>query len=381
MSAAPDSPSLVISQLTAPGRGAVATIAMHGNLRSLDQYFRAVNGKPANEQPLDRICYGQWGTEAAEDVVFIRIAVNLGELHCHGGTAAVSRILADLRDVGGVTVSADEWMRREHAGLAGELIAVVPKATTTRTARLIWAQIDLLPDAIQRLTAADWPQRREQLKGMLSWRDFGLHLTTPWRVVLCGRPNVGKSSLINALVGFERSVVYDQPGTTRDIVTVETAFDGWPVELSDTAGLRVTDDALESEGVRRARERLKNADAIVVVVDGTTGVTDEDRRVLEEFPDALAIWNKCDVSRPPVAIENPEEISLLPVSARTGEGLDQLMSSLVDTLVPETPGDEQAFPVSSRLVVTLERLHEAAIGEHAGDWQELMQSLVGDTTP
>ena len=93
--------------------------------------------------------------------------------------------------------------------------------------------------------------------------DLGLHLTSPWRVVVAGPPNVGKSSLINALVGYHRAVVFDTPGTTRDVVTVGTAIDGWPVELSDTAGIRPSDDRLESR-VGRAIEQTRQADLVAL---------------------------------------------------------------------------------------------------------------------
>ena len=81
----------------------------------------------------------------------------------------------------------------------------------------------------------------------------GRHLLTPFDVVLAGPANVGKSSLINALVGYNRAIVYDAPGTTRDVITAETAIDGWPVTLSDTAGLRDSDDPLEMAGVQTAQ--------------------------------------------------------------------------------------------------------------------------------
>ena len=104
---------------------------------------------------------------------------------------------------------------------------------------------------------------------MLQFRDLGLHLTTPWRVVLAGAPNVGKSSLMNAIAGYQRAIVSPTPGTTRDVVTVTTAIDGWPVQLADTAGLRETQDELESAGVALADAAIGEADLVIVVSDAS----------------------------------------------------------------------------------------------------------------
>jgi tRNA modification GTPase len=88
-------------------------------------------------------------------------------------------------------------------------------------------------------------------------------------VVIAGPPNVGKSSLINALLGYQRAIVFDQPGTTRDVLTATTAIDGWPVELADTAGIREGDDAIETEGVARALAEIRAADLVVEVWDAS----------------------------------------------------------------------------------------------------------------
>ena len=90
-----------------------------------------------------------------------------------------------------------------------------------------------------------------------------------WRVVIAGPPNVGKSSLINAMAGYERAIVSPLPGTTRDVVTLTTAIDGWPVQLADTAGLRASDDELESAGVKLAGAALAAADLVILVCDAT----------------------------------------------------------------------------------------------------------------
>ena len=98
---------------------------------------------------------------------------------------------------------------------------------------------------------------------------MGRHLIEPWKVAIAGKPNAGKSTLMNSLAGFDRSVVSPVPGTTRDAVGVSLAFDGWPVSLIDTAGLRESADILEEEGVRRAKEALATSDLCLWIVDAS----------------------------------------------------------------------------------------------------------------
>jgi tRNA modification GTPase len=169
----------------------------------------------------------------------------------------------------------------------------------------------------------------------------GLHLAEPWRVVLTGRPNVGKSSLINALLGFERCIVHAAPGTTRDVVTAHTALDGWPVELADTAGLRDSTDDIESAGVQRARQQLRQADLIVLVFDVSAGWTGEDEDLLAAWPGAVVVHNKCDLPAAPPQDRPPG----LMVSATQGGGLDLLVRELARRLVrqPPRPGTAVLF--------------------------------------
>src|SRR5690606_38488713 len=102
----------------------------------------------------------------------------------------------------------------------------------------------------------------------LRFKSVGLHLDRPWRVVLAGPPNVGKSSLINAILGYRRSITLDQPGTTRDVLEAQTVIDGWPVRLSDTAGIRdAVECEIESAGIELAHGELQTADLVLWIRD------------------------------------------------------------------------------------------------------------------
>ena len=180
----------------------------------------------------------------------------------------------------------------------------------------------------------------QQLVRELSRREpLGLHLVTPWQIVLAGPPNVGKSSLINALLGYERSLVYDQPGTTRDVVQANTAIRGWPVTLTDTAGLRHAAESLESIGIKHAQQQIAGADLVLNVIDVHTSaeaVTEYQR----QWPASILVVNKSDLPR---ATERVSDLTAAETSRRViatstlcGSGIDELMEAIAAVLI----GDE-----------------------------------------
>ncbi len=175
----------------------------------------------------------------------------------------------------------------------------------------------------------------------------GRHLVDPWRVVLAGPPNVGKSSLINALAGFERSVVAAVAGTTRDVVTVRVAFDGWPVELSDTAGLREAGEELEAEGIARTRARLETADLVVWVMDATS--EEPEWPPTDLGPRLLLVVNKADQACHWHQKNVGEAWHILRVSAVTGAGVPLLIGEIVRRLVPVAPRPGEGVPYTAAL--------------------------------
>jgi tRNA modification GTPase len=186
------------------------------------------------------------------------------------------------------------------------------------------------------------------IEQLLKRARIGMHLTQPWRVVIAGPPNVGKSSLINAILGYERAIVFDQPGTTRDIVTAMTALDGWPVELADTAGLSTVDDPLDAAGIERAREQARAADCLLLVFDASQPWTRQQQDLIQEWPEATVIHNKCDL--PDIATDRAG----LSTSAKTGQGIDKLTQAVTSRLVPSPPASGDAVPVTPEHVLALQ---------------------------
>ena len=157
--------------------------------------------------------------------------------------------------------------------------------------------------------------------------------------VILGRPNAGKSTLLNRLVGSDRAIVTPVPGTTRDIVRETVEIGGLPVTLADTAGLRESDDLVEGIGIERAREAARSADLILYLIDASAGVTDEDRRELAALDDVLLVYTKADLGRP--------SADALAISAVTDEGIDLLLRRL-DELVRDRYAAPEAALVNER---------------------------------
>ncbi len=377
----------IASLLTPGGRGAVATIRVVDGNALMDPVnsplFAAANRKRLQDQPVGHVCFGHWGREVPEEVVLCRTSDSSTEIHCHGGVTAARRILDDLQEAG-CRVATWQEMEVQLAGVfESEMSVAMSQAVTLRTAEfLLRQQNGLLPSAIEQLADASWDEAgrkriRQRLDDFLRWSQFGLHLSEPWQVVLGGRPNVGKSSLTNVLLGYSRSIVFDQPGTTRDVVTATAAFDGWPVELADTAGIRKGADELESAGIDLANERFQNADCRVLLLDISGPPTADDTALIGQWPDALVVAHKCDL---PDCWGEELPIRALRVSSLSSEGVEELISAIVGHLVPEVPGGDVPLLVTPRQVDLIETANAAVVQNREEDFRAALHELLSSSS-
>lgn len=199
------------------------------------------------------------------------------------------------------------------------------------------------------------------------------------RLALIGRPNVGKSSLFNALIGIDRAIVTHIPGTTRDTLREAFALNGIPVELVDTAGIRETEDLVEKLGVERTKTAISEADYVIAVIEANSTLAPEDVEWLNQFPINLHIINKCDlgVELSPTDIQAlADRAPVLQVSALTGLGVEELRQAIYQQLVAgDMPGNESAIITNERHFVALEQaltaLHQAQQDLRAGFTEEV----------
>lgn len=380
-------PACHVVLLTPPGRGAVASLMVEGQGAGLrvEQLFRAASGRPAGQLVFNRITFGRWRSMdgAVEEVVVCRRGPERFEIHCHGGLAAAHAITQTLIDAGCCQLDWQTWLRNQcRDPTEAEARVALAEARTERTARVLLDQHGgALTQAIKRivheLAMSHEAEALQYTNELLKWSRFGLHLTTPWHVVLAGPPNVGKSSLINALAGYQRAIVFETPGTTRDAVTATTAMDGWPVELVDTAGLRRSSDAVEVAGIAETRRRIEQADLVCLVLDLSCPWSADDTYRLAGQGESLTVLNKCDLvdGRP----ENGAAGLL--TSAVTGAGILQLIDRIRIRLVPEVPPPGTAVPFAPKQIGILSACRDAITNGRGSAAAELLRQLLPPTSP
>lgn len=359
-----DCPRVAI--LTPLGRGAVATVAVRGTAAAkiVGRRFLPSSGRSLEALAPPRTVYGQFriAADTEEELVVGLLGPEEIEIHCHGGEVPPAAIQAALVEEGCAALSWTEWLAEERLeSIAAAALLALAHCRTERTAAILLDQYrGALARAVREIckliVQGDASAAKRQLEVLIDRAEAGLHLTQPWKIVLAGRPNAGKSSLLNAMLGFERAIVFPQPGTTRDVVTATTALEGWPVELMDTAGLRESGDVLEAAGVLRARRAIAEADLVLLVSDAAA-LQDDDGDLMTELRAAarrlVVVHNKCDL----LAIRGDCATEEAMVSAKTGEGIDGLCGLVVRRLLGEgfPPGAAVPFTAEQVSALTLAR--------------------------
>lgn len=349
ISSPPGEGAVAVLRLSGPQAATIAGALFHGRTKSLTPRvlhfgtFRDETGKL--DEGLLAVFPGP-RSYTGED---------MAEIHCHGGVLVAARMLEAVLGQGARAAEPGEFTRRAFLNgkmdlTQAEAVMDVIRASTTRALSAAQEQLegrigseiadirrDLLAVVAHLEAYIDFPEEgiaphtgarllddmasvRRRVDGLLSTAHEGRILREGVRLVLCGEPNAGKSSLLNRLLGFERAIVSEIPGTTRDTIEEFASLRGLPFRITDTAGLRETADRVEQEGVARARRAIEQADVVVHVLDATAPnpVPVAEREIL--------VLNKIDL--PHQTVEDLS--SALRISARTGEGIDVLVEALVN---------------------------------------------------
>ena len=373
--------STVVALSTPRGRGALAVIRLSGpqaiaiaqRLARLDVFeprhatLTALRSA-SDDEVLDHVlltCFPAPHSLTGEDVV---------ELSCHGSPAIVRRILDATLELGAALAGPGEFTLRAvmngkidlaQAEAIRDLIAAQTDAAVKQASRQLngelsqtlgpWKEklvevIVLLESALEfvedDLPAPQVDRIEKALAVVIAGIDrlsesyqAGRLLQDGARVAITGRPNVGKSSLFNALIRSERAIVTDVPGTTRDTLSEAIDIGGVPVVLTDTAGLRETTDSVETLGIERTHRAMGEADLVLLVLDGSSEVGPEDRDLLLRTTESnrIVVMNKSDVPTfQTLAFQTSArcvpDVEAINVSARTGEGLSVLHGAIVAKL-------------------------------------------------
>ena len=365
--------------LTPPGRGAIATILVEGRgaAELVNRFFCPASGKPLAEYRADQPVFGRFSSPSGpgEEMMVRRRSDDAVELHCHGGHAVVSMVRDRLVEQGGHLTSWQDWAAggRSDTISAAARVALAD-ARTERTANILLDQyngalrraVDQILDALR---TNDLPLGRRLLETLLARYELGQHLANCWQVVFAGLPNVGKSSLVNRLVGYGRAIVDPAPGTTRDVLTATSAVDGWPVEFADTAGLRAGGPPIERAGMELTQHRLAEADLVVLVFDSSRVFSDADSRLIGDHPRAMLVHNKCDL---PTRADGKRPAGLW-ASALSGQGIDHVLHAISGRLVHDSPSPGEGIPFTATQQEHLQAALDAVMEKSA---EAAMRSLL-----
>jgi len=363
-----------ISTPTGEGGIGIVRVSGPGAFAVAEKIFRSPRGKNISDTPTHTILYGHI-VDAEQIIDEVLISVMKGphtytredvvEINCHGGPVPLRKVLEAVLRNGArpalpgeftqraflngridlvqaeavmdvITAKTDESKRIALEQLSGglsETISAVRDAVMETCAH-IEAYIDFPEEEIELSTVRELRESMERacstVSGLIDTFEQGRFFREGLSVAIVGRPNVGKSSLLNALLKRDRAIVTDLPGTTRDTIEEYLNIGGVPVRIIDTAGIRESHDLPEQEGVKRSLRAIEGADLVLAVIDASEAVSEEDRQVLSRLGErkAIVVLNKVDLSEG----ERKDDVQgamTVPVSAKLGLGIDELKDAIL----------------------------------------------------
>lgn len=368
---------------------AIGIIRLSGSdaLKITDALFHPYSGKPMSESPDRKLVYGELRDRGGEllDVCLCTVSrapnsytgEDTAELQCHGSPVVMRAALDEIFALGGRQAAPGEFTKRAFTNgrmelcraeavvdiidaesieaaknAAGQLTGAVEKKIEAVYSSLadisshFHAVLDYPDEDIEDFTIQRYASQlrgaETSLSALLATFSRGKLMNTGIPAVIAGKPNAGKSSLLNALLGYERAIVTKIPGTTRDTIEEKLKIGSVLLKLIDTAGIRETTDEVERLGVERSRRAMESAELVIAVIDGSGSLSDEDYEIIreaEKAPHGIIVLSKSDLGSS--AVLPGTALRAVSVSAVTGDGLDGLERAISDMFpLPSVPAGE-----------------------------------------